>query len=88
MAIPVTAQLRRFRWAVALTAMVLIECAVLAANHFRCPLTSLAARYTSNRAANFDIYLPLWLAAHNQSIFGTLFAAGALFVLYRWLRSP
>lgn len=87
MALPVAAQLRRFRWAAALTAIVLIECAILAANHFRCPLTDVAARYTSDRAANFDIYLPLWLAAHNQSIFGALFIAGALFALYRWFRS-
>ena len=87
MALPVAAQLRRFRWAAALTAIVLIECAILAANHFRCPLTDVAARYTSDRAANFDIYLPLWLAAHNQFIFGALFIAGAVFALSRWYRS-
>ncbi|HLZ49822.1 MAG TPA: hypothetical protein VKP61_03660 [Candidatus Acidoferrum sp.] len=86
-AIPIAAQLRRFRWAAALTALVLVECVVLAANHFRCPLTDLAARYTSDRAANFDIYLPLWLAAHNQTIFGALFFAGAIFTLFRWFRS-
>jgi hypothetical protein len=86
-AIPIAAQLRRFRSAATLTAIVFLECAILAANHFRCPLTNLAARYTSDRAANFDIYLPLWLAAHNQSIFGTLFLVGALFALYRWLQS-
>jgi hypothetical protein len=86
-AIPIAAQLRRFRWAATLTAIVLLECVVLAGNHFRCPLTNLAARYTSERAANFDVYLPLWFAAHNQSIFGTLFLAGALFALYRCLSS-
>jgi hypothetical protein len=48
-------------------------------------LTGLAARYTEERAANFDIYLPLWLARRNKSIFGTLFVAGALFVVARWL---
>jgi hypothetical protein len=48
-------------------------------------MTGLAARYTSNRAPNFDIFLPLWLARHNQSVFGTLFFAGALFVLNRYL---
>lgn len=86
-AIPVTAIRRRFRWAAGLTALVLVECVVLAANRFRCPLTDLAAHYTSDRAANFDIYLPLWLAANNQSIFGTLFFASALFALWQWLSS-
>jgi hypothetical protein len=39
--------------------MVLIECIILAANQGRCPLTGLAAGYTEQRTANFDIYLPL-----------------------------
>ena len=39
------------------------------------------------RLAGFDIYLPLWLARHNKTIFGTLFAVGELFVLERWIFS-
>jgi protein-S-isoprenylcysteine O-methyltransferase Ste14 len=35
-----------------------------------CLLTDLAARYTAERAANSDIYLPLWLARYNKPIFG------------------
>jgi hypothetical protein len=86
-AIPVAGALRQFRWAAALTGLVLVECAVLAVNRGRCPLTDLAARYTEERADNFDIYLPLWLARRNKAIFGTLFVAGALFALGRWLIS-
>jgi hypothetical protein len=83
-AIPVAGVRRQFTWAAVLTAFVLVECAVLAANRGRCPLTDLAARRTEERTDNFDIYLPLWLARHNKSIFGTLFAAGALFTLGLW----
>jgi hypothetical protein len=50
-------------------------------------LTDLASRYTEERTANFDIYLPLWLARRNQAIFGTLFAVGVSFVLGLWLIS-
>jgi hypothetical protein len=50
-------------------------------------LTSLAGRYTEERADNFDIYLPLWLARRNKTIFGTLFAVGELFVLGQWFIS-
>jgi len=82
--LPVLGLRGRFRWAASLSALILAECAVLAMNHFRCPLTDLAARYTVERAANFDIYLPEWLARHNQSIFGALFVAGGLFTLWRW----
>ena len=76
--------LRRFDWALALSAPVLGECIVLALNRFRCPLTDVAARHTENRAANFDIYLPESVARHNKAIFGTLFVLGELVVLWRW----
>lgn len=84
-AIPVTAARAQYSFALTLSGIVLIECAVLAINHFRCPLTDVASRYTDQRADNFDIYLPLWLARYNKAIFGTLFALGELFLLVRWL---
>jgi hypothetical protein len=46
-------------WAIAI---VLIEVAILGLNHGRCPLGGLVERYTVDRAANFDIYLPAWPA--------------------------
>jgi hypothetical protein len=48
-------------------------------------LTDLAARFTSDRSAEFDIYLPRWLARHNKTLFGGLFAVNELIVLWRWL---
>jgi hypothetical protein len=83
--LPLVALIDRFDWAVALTLVVLIECGVLALNKGRCPLTAVAARYTDDRADNFDIYLPRWLARHNKVIFGSLFAGGEMAVLWRWL---
>jgi hypothetical protein len=83
-AIPLAGARCQFRWAAALIGLVLVECAVLAVNRGRCPLTDLAARYTEERTDNFDIYLPLWLARRNKTIFGTLFVVGTLFVLGRW----
>lgn len=67
--------------------MVLMECAVLAVNRCRCPLTSLAARYTEDRSPNFDIYLPHWLAQYNKQVFGALFVAGLLYAAWMWRRS-
>jgi hypothetical protein len=86
-AIPIVGAQHRFRVAGVLTGLVLVECAILAVNRGRCPLTNLAGRYTEDRADNFDIYLPIWLARRNKMIFGTLFAIGELFVLGRWLSS-
>jgi hypothetical protein len=86
-AIPFAGVRRQFHLAAVLTGLVLVECAVLAMNRGRCPLTDLAGRYTKDRTDNFDIYLPLWLARHHKTIFGTLFAIGELLVLGRWLIS-
>jgi hypothetical protein len=86
-ALPIEGMRRKFDRAALLAGLVLLECAVLALNRFRCPLTDLAARYTADRRDNFDIYLPAWLAQHNQTIFGTLFVAGGLFVLWQWWRT-
>jgi hypothetical protein len=68
-----------------LAAIVLLEVTVLALNKWRCPLTIVAARYTADRRANFDIYLPEWLAEHNKSIFGALYLVGVAFALAHWV---
>src|ERR1700686_543331 len=54
-AIPFAGAQRQFLWAPVLTGLVLVECAVLAVNRGRCPLTDLAGRYTKARTDNFDI---------------------------------
>jgi len=66
--------------------VVLIEVSILACNRMRCPLTDVAARYTSERRDNFDIYLPVWLARENKRIFGALFVAGLLYTVAAWMR--
>jgi hypothetical protein len=84
LAIPALVVLSRFRLALLVVAVVGVEVAVLVLNGMRCPLTDVAARYTGDRRANFDIYLPEWLARHNQRVFGTLYLASALFLLLAW----
>ena len=86
-ALPIVAIWRRFRWVAILSVLVLFECAVLAVNGGRCPLTDIAAKYTADRRDNFDIYLPLWLAKYNKTIFGTWFIAGEIVSLGLWMRS-
>jgi hypothetical protein len=81
--LPVTAILRRFDWAVGITGLVLVECVVLAVNKGRCPLADCAARYTEDRSANFDIFIPEWLARHSKVVFGTLFLCGEADVLWQ-----
>ena len=83
-AIPVAAACGALRLALMLVAIVAIEVFVLLLNNLRCPLTEVAARYTSDRQDNFDIYLPLWLARHNKLIFGVLYLVGIVYTLALW----
>jgi len=83
--IPLAALRGRFHLAAILCGVVVMECAVLLFNAGECPLTSVAAKFTDDRADNFDIYLPRWLARYNKAIFGTLFICGSGFALVRWL---
>lgn len=85
-ALPVAAWRGHHGTALALGLFVAVEVAVLVLNRWRCPLTDLAGRYTAAREDNFDIYLPLWLARNNKLVFGSLYAGGVLFALWRWLR--
>jgi hypothetical protein len=54
---------------------------MLALNLGSCPLTSLAARSSGERADNFDIYLSPCVARHNTGIFGALFVVFELISL-------
>jgi len=86
-AIPILVWIEMWTIAGILILIVLSECLVLLFNGMRCPLTDIAARYTDDRTENFDIYLPLWLARHNKTIFGSLFLAGLIFTILIWLGS-
>lgn len=85
-AIPVCAWTGKLGAAGLFILVVLGEVAVLALNRWRCPLTDVAARYTEERADNFDIYLPEWIARHNKTIFGGLYVAGIVVTIVEWLR--
>jgi hypothetical protein len=77
--------LSRFGLAATFAAIVAVEVAVLLLNRLSCPLTNVAAQYTDDRRANFDIYLPEWLARNNKIIFGSLYLLALLFLWARWL---
>jgi len=63
--------------------LIFFETFVLFLNQWACPLTHLSQRVKSDWKDGDDIFLPKWLAIHNKVIFGSLFSAGLLLVLYR-----
>ncbi|HJY38660.1 MAG TPA: hypothetical protein VJ299_14380 [Steroidobacteraceae bacterium] len=83
LAIPVLAWVGQQQHAAALIMVVLVELLVLLVNHGNCPLTAVAARYTTDRRDNFDIYLPQWLARYNKLIFGSIYLFGVALTFLR-----
>ena|SRR5215472_1790146 len=59
------------------------EIVIIVGNSWHCPLTDIMAKYTPDRRANFDIYLPEWLARNNIKVFSVLIALEAIVVLLR-----
>jgi len=74
----------KYLYAALAIGIVSIEVVVLVLNGMHCPLTPIAARHTADRRANFDIYLPEWLAGRNKTIFGALYAGGIVFTVAKW----
>jgi hypothetical protein len=83
-AAPFATALGHLSAALLLVGLVTLEAAVLLLNRWACPLTGVAARYTKDRAENFDIFLPRWLAKYNKQIFTPLYLAGALYTGFAW----
>lgn len=81
---PVAAWFGNFALAAVFVGFVALEALALLVNKWYCPLTKVAARYTEQREENFDIYLPLWLAKYNKSIFTPLYLLGAAYSAYLW----
>ncbi|MEX1311345.1 MAG: hypothetical protein AB1Z65_13060 [Candidatus Sulfomarinibacteraceae bacterium] len=84
-AVPVLTRRGAFATAACLAAVVLVEVLVLVFNRWSCPLTPVAARHTDDRRANFDIFLPEWLARHNKTVFGWLYVGGLVYLLVSWM---
>ncbi len=70
----------------AASALVVGEGVVLMLFQRHCPLTLLARRYSSSPKDNFDIFLPNWLARHNQLIFTSIYVFALLLLGYRLMQ--
>ena len=71
------------RWVWICIALVMAEGLVLAAFKTVCPVTLMARKYSSSTKANFDIYLPEWLARNNKLIYTSLFMISILILFYQ-----
>ena len=52
--------------------LIVAEILVIVVNSWRCPLTSIARRYSNESTPNFDIFLPRVIAEFNKEIFSVI----------------
>lgn len=63
--------------------LILLEGLTLALFRLYCPLTIWARNYSNSEKANFDIYLPEWLARHNKLISTSIVAGTTVLLIFR-----
>lgn len=71
------------KWVWICIALVLLEGLILLAFKMFCPLTVIARKYSDSTKANFDIFLPNWLAKYNKLIYTSIFVVAVIIVVYR-----
>jgi len=63
-----------------------LEGIILVAFKFFCPLTVMARKYSNSSKANFDIYLPNWLAKYNKQIYTSILVIIIIITIYQLLK--
>ncbi|HMK04470.1 MAG TPA: hypothetical protein VK489_09770 [Ferruginibacter sp.] len=63
-----------------------LEGIILLVFKFFCPLTIIARKYSDSTKANFDIYLPDWLAKYNKSIYTSILGIIIVITIYQLLK--
>lgn len=61
----------------------ILEGITLIAFKFFCPLTVIARKYSDSSKANFDIYLPNWLAKYNKLIYTSILGVIIIITIYQ-----
>jgi hypothetical protein len=71
------------KWVWICLGLILSEGLVLLIFKNICPVTLVAKRYSSSQKANFDIYLPEWLARHNKAIYTSIVVVALVILVWR-----
>jgi len=71
------------KWVWICLGLILLEGLILLVFGNICPITIVARNYSQSAKANFDIYLPNWLAKYNKQIYSAIVIIGVVILLYR-----
>ncbi len=71
------------KWVWICIGLIVMEAIILLIFKSMCPVTLIAQKYSDSSKANFDIYLPNWLAKYNKLIYSAIVLAAIIILLYR-----
>jgi hypothetical protein len=75
------------KWIWLCLSLIFLEALVLVVFKNICPITKVARKYSDSGRANFDIYLPNWLAKYNKEIYSGIVLISMLILIYRLIES-
>ena len=75
------------KWVWICISLIFIEGLVLLVFKNICPITIIARNYSNSDKANFDIYLPDWLARYNKQIYSGIVLLAIAILVFRLVRS-
>lgn len=73
------------RWTWICIGFIVLEGIILLVFKSICPVTLIARKYSNSQKANFDIYLPNWLARYNKEIYTSIFFIAVAILVFRLL---
>ena len=73
------------QWVWICLGLILLEALILIAFKNVCPLTIIARNYSGSDRANFDIFLPNWLAKYNKEIYTAIVFVAIIILIFRIL---
>ncbi len=71
------------QWVWICLGLIVLEGLVLLIFKKVCPVTLVARRYSDSEKANFDIYLPEWLAKYNKEIYTAIVVVALVILVWR-----
>lgn len=71
------------KWVWISLGLILIEVITLIVFKNLCPITVIARNYSQSTKANFDIYLPNWLAKYNKQIYTVIVFVALVILIIR-----
>lgn len=71
------------KWVWICIGLIAMEGIVLLVFKNLCPVTIVARNYSQSEKANFDIYLPNWLAKYNKLIYSLIVLVAIIILIFR-----